>query len=81
MLFIVYFFLHLFILQALYFVLQDLKMKILFVEISGHKNKWRGQDIVKLTKCWPIRAEMRIEHAGILLSPQASSTISYLLSD
>ena len=31
-LFIVYFFLHLFILQAIYIVLQDLKMKMLFVE-------------------------------------------------
>ena len=44
------FFLHLFILQAIYIVSQDLKMEMLFVEqISGYKNKWRGQDIVKLT--------------------------------
>ena len=32
LLFIIYFFLHLFILQAIYIVLQDLKMKMLFVE-------------------------------------------------
>ena len=33
-LFIVFFFLHLFILQAIYIVLQDLKMKMLFVELN-----------------------------------------------
>ena len=33
-LFIVYFFLHLFILQAIYIVSQDLKMKLLFVELN-----------------------------------------------
>ena len=30
----VYFFLHLFILQAIYIVLQELKMKMLFVELN-----------------------------------------------
>ena len=30
----VYFFLHLFIVQAIYIVLQDLKMKMLFVELN-----------------------------------------------
>ena len=54
----VYFFLHSFILQAIYIVLQDVKMKMLFVEkISGYKNKWREQDIVKLITCPLIKLQ------------------------
>jgi len=45
-----YFFLHLFILQAIYIVLQGSKIKdaICRIKYQITKNKWRGQDIVKL---------------------------------
>ena len=37
-----------------------MKMKMLFVELnnSGYKNKWRGQDIVKLITCPLIKLQV-----------------------
>jgi len=56
------FFLHLFILQAIYIVLQDWKIKdaICRIKYQVTKNKWRGQDIVKLITCPLIKLQFHL---------------------